>query len=68
MTEEEYEKAIDDLLKTRGGSYDRPSGWLADGLAFSCDTIPVTVFFASLLTSEQRTAFVENLRETLAKD
>ncbi len=68
MTKEEYEKAIDDLLKTRGGSYSRPSGWLADGLAFSCDDTPIIVFNASLLTSEQRKAFVEDLRERLAKN
>ncbi len=68
MTEEEYEKAIDDLLKTRGGSYDRPSGWLANGLAFSCDNVPVLVTFASELTPKGRKAFVEDLRERLAKD
>ena len=68
MTKEEYEKAIDDLLKTRGGSYSKPSGWLANGLAFSCGLSPIIVINASSLTPEKRKAFVENLRETLAKD
>ncbi len=68
MTEEEYEKAIDDFLKTRGGSYSRPSGWLEHGLVFSCDTIPVTVPFASRLTPKGRRSFVEDLQSKYAKD
>ncbi len=68
MTEEEYEKAIDDLLKSLGGSYDRPSGWLANGLAFSCGLSPIIVINASSLTPEKRKAFVRELGERLAKD
>ncbi len=68
MTEEEYEKAIDDLLKTRGGSYSRPSGWLANGLVFSFDIIPVTVPFASRLIPKDRRSFVEDLQSKYAKN
>ncbi len=68
MTKEEYEKAIDDLLKSLGGSYSRPSGWLADGLAFSCDDTPITVVNASSLTPNERRNAVRELSERLAKN
>ena len=69
MTEEECEKAIDDLLKSLGGSYATPSCPFEDGgLAFSLDGFSIIVPNISLLTPEGRRSFVEDLQSKYAKD
>ncbi len=69
MTEEECEKAIDDLLKSLGGSYATPSCPFEDGgLVFSLDGFSIIVPNISSLTPEGRKKFVDNLRSMYAKD
>ncbi len=69
MTKEECEKAIDDLLKSLGGSYARPScPFKEDGLVFSLDGFSIIVPNISLLIPEDRKKFVDDLQSMYAKD
>lgn len=67
MTEGEYRKAVDELLRLHGGSFNRPSGGWATGdkLYFSCVSPPVEVPKPNYLTGEQRRVIVEKLTERL---
>lgn len=67
MTEQEYEEAVDALLRLHGGSYYRPSGGWAKGdkLFFSCVSPPVEVPLPHYLTPAQRRVIVERLTERL---
>lgn len=67
MTEQEYEEAVDALLRLHGGSYNRPSGGWAKGdkLFFSCVSPPVEVPLPKYLTAKQRRVIVKRLTERL---
>jgi hypothetical protein len=69
MTCEEFIKEVDRLLQLHGGSYQRPSGWLAnDGLSFSCVLPPVIIpADPRTLTNAQRRAIEEGLAKRLER-
>jgi hypothetical protein len=58
MTEAEYKAFFERVLKKFGGSYDLPSGWLENGLSFSCKLPPILVPFPEKLSPEQRSLIV----------
>ena len=65
MTEQQYADAFDVILSHFGGSYARPSGWLEDGLAFSCVHPPVEIPDPKRLTPYQRACTVARFKEKL---
>lgn len=67
MTEDDYRRAIDALLRLHGGSINRPSGGWAKGdkLYFSCVSPPVVVPKPEYLTEEERAVIVAGLTEIL---
>lgn len=65
--EDEYEKAVDRILSRFGGSYSQPSGWMENGLSFSCGPKPIYVPHAASLESMQRLTVVERLELQASK-
>jgi hypothetical protein len=63
MTEDEYKTAITALLKRLGGSYEAPSGFLEDGLSFSCVFPPIEIPNPSTLTPEQRQVLINRFNK-----
>ena len=64
MTPEEYQARADALLKRLGGTYAAPSGWMKEGLQFSCRETPVPIYIPfpeSLEDDEQRRIVMERL-------
>jgi hypothetical protein len=67
MSEDEYLSEIKALLKRFESSYDFPSGFLEDGLAFSCDVNPIIVPNPSTLSPEQRQVLINKLHKRYPK-
>jgi hypothetical protein len=61
MTVEEFINRLNAFLLPYGGSYSRPSGWLKDGLAFSCIYPPINIPFPESLNEAQRALIIERL-------
>jgi hypothetical protein len=61
----EFIDELNRLLSPYGGNYSRPSGWLADGLAFSCVLPPIVIPFPENLSDSQREVVIRGLKSKI---